>query len=73
MVNPELGGSYAFTCPGCDEVICSTVEERVLVALARLLPLVEWQTPAEMTEPKEGPPLTPDDLLAFRKALNGRR
>ena len=33
--------------------------------------LVRWDLPAELSEPKSGPPITYDDLLAFHFELDG--
>jgi hypothetical protein len=46
--------------------------ERVFAALSSAgAEVVMWNLPAELWEPKVGPAITHDDLLAFHVALEG--
>lgn len=62
---------YAFTCPGCSApVIKPAADPRVITLLRSVgVPTVGWSIPAELDEPREGPPLTSDDLLDLMLAL----
>jgi hypothetical protein len=64
--------AYSFRCPGCRTLINRPAGERVLSALTGAgVRVVRWSLPAELAEPKIGPPITHDDLLAFHLALDG--
>ena len=56
---------YAFTCPNCSTpVIKPAADPRVIQLLRSVgVPSVGWSVPAEVAEPREGAPLTSDDLI----------
>ena len=59
-------GSYSFRCPTCLLIVTKPAEPRVLdLLLSAGVRLVTWQLPAQLSEPKIGPPICHDDLLAF--------
>ena len=63
-------GSYAFRCPTCEIVVTKPAEPKVVDLLVSTgVRLSVWQLPAELSEPKSGPPISYDDLLAFHFEL----
>ena len=58
---------YAFTCPSCSSSIIKPADDQRIISLLRSVgvPSVGWQIPAEADEPRDGPPLSNDDLLDF--------
>ena len=64
-------GSYSFMCPACRLIVNKPAERRVVdLLVAAGVRLVSWDMPAELSEPKLGPPITYDDLLAFHFELD---
>ncbi len=62
--------SYSFVCPECLLIVSKGANDRVLRALSEAgATTTVWSMPAELAEPKLGPPITHDDLLAFHLAL----
>jgi predicted RNA-binding Zn-ribbon protein involved in translation (DUF1610 family) len=63
-------GAYAFQCPECRVAVTKPAEPRVVDLLVSTgVKLSVWQLPAELEEPKSGPPINYDDLLAFHFLL----
>jgi hypothetical protein len=63
-------GSYAFRCPTCEIVVTKPAEAKVVDLLVSTgVRLSVWQLPAELSEPKSGPPISYDDLLEFHEEL----
>lgn len=63
-------GSYAFRCPSCRLAAAKPADARVVQLLVSWgAPITMWRLPAELSEPRDGPPLTHDDLLAFHEVL----
>jgi hypothetical protein len=62
--------SYGFSCPGCAEFVEKPADDRIvrLLLSGGVIPML-MHVPAEAMEPKEGPPIDYDDLLAFHEAL----
>jgi hypothetical protein len=59
-------GTYSFVCPSCRLIVNKPAERRVVELLvAAGVRQVNWDLPAELAEPKSGPPITYDDLLEF--------
>jgi hypothetical protein len=64
--------AYSFQCPTCQLLVSKDAADRVVAALQSVgVPVSVWTLPAELAEPKLGPPITHDDLLAFHLALEG--
>ena len=63
--------TYHFTCTECENVIVkSASDSRIVTLLASVgVPTVHWELPAELSETHDGPPLTLDDLIDLRLAL----
>lgn len=62
--------SYAFQCPSCRVAVAKPAEPRVVdVLLASGITLSVWHMPAELDEPRSGPPISYDDLLEFHFQL----
>ena len=63
---------YGFNCPDCGDYVEKPADDRVvrLLLSGGVVP-VPVHVPAEVLEPKEGPPLTYDDLLDFHELLEG--
>lgn len=70
---PETdSGTYTFACPRCRELVARDASPRVLSLLVTAGVATEvWHQPAELSEPHEGPPIAPDDLLDFHLMLQG--
>jgi len=59
-------GSYAFRCPACELAVAKEASKRIVDLLVSSGVRMEvWRLPAELAEPHQGPPITPDDLLDF--------
>jgi predicted RNA-binding Zn-ribbon protein involved in translation (DUF1610 family) len=65
-------GSYSFACPRCGEPVTRDATPRILSLLVSAGVRTEvWHQPAELREPRTGPPITADDLLDFHLLLAG--
>jgi hypothetical protein len=64
--------TYAFVCPVCEQTISKPAADGRIVALLLSVnvPAVYWDLPAELTAARHGPPLTLDDLIDLRLALD---
>lgn len=63
-------GSYLFRCPQCVLLVAKPAEPRIVELLtASGCRLQEWKLPAELFEPRLGPPICHDDLIDFHTAL----
>lgn len=63
-------GSYAFRCPECELAVSKMAEQRIIDLLVSSgVRLSVWSMPAEMDEPRNGPPISYDDLLEFHREL----
>lgn len=66
-------GSYCFRCPRCAQAVAKDASRRIVDLLVSSGVRMEvWRLPAELSEPHEGPVITPDDLLDFHLLLQGR-
>ncbi len=62
--------TYSFMCPVCRLLVNKEANSAAVESLTRAgAGLVAWSLPAELAEPKVGPPIGHDDLLAFHIAL----
>jgi rRNA maturation protein Nop10 len=67
-------GSYTFQCPACGGAVAKAASARIVELLVGSgVRMDVWRLPAELGEPRHGPPLTPDDLLDFHELLDGDR
>jgi len=63
-------GSYCFQCPTCAQAVAKDASRRIVDLLVSSGVRMEvWRLPAELTEPRVGPTLQPDDLLDFHLML----
>lgn len=63
-------GSYTFACPRCRERVARDATPRILSLLVSAGVRTEvWHQPAELQEPRTGPPISADDLLDFHMIL----
>jgi hypothetical protein len=63
-------GAYLFSCPDCQMVVTKPAEPRVVDLLVSSgVRMSVWQLPAELDEPRAGPPISYDDLLEFHFEL----
>lgn len=63
-------GSYVFRCPTCQMSVVKPAERRIVdMLVASGVSLVEWRLPAELFEPRDGLPITHDDLIDFHRLL----
>ena len=66
----KTSNTYGFSCPDCNEFVEKPADERIvrLLLSGGVMPMLVY-VPAEALEPKEGPPINHDDLLAFHELL----
>jgi hypothetical protein len=63
-------GAYLFACPICRMTVTKPADQRIIdLLLASGVRLDVWQLPAELEEPRNGPPISYDDLLEFHFEL----
>jgi hypothetical protein len=63
-------GTYVFRCPSCQMSVVKPAERRVVdMLVASGVELVEWDLPAELSEPRGGAPICHDDLIDFHRLL----
>lgn len=63
-------GSYVFRCPSCQMSVVKPAEPRIVdMLVASGVMLVEWALPDELFEPRDGLPITHDDLIDFHRLL----
>lgn len=62
---------YAFECPSCRTAVLKPAADPRVITLLRSVgvPTVGWEIPAEILEPREGDPITNDDILDLILAL----
>lgn len=66
----EAQSSYVFRCPTCHMSVAKPAEQRIVdLLIASGVELVEWRLPAELFEPRQGQPITHDDLIDFHRLL----
>jgi hypothetical protein len=71
MCSATDDGTYSFLCPSCRLIVNKPAEQRVVELLVSAgVRVVSWDLPAELSEPKSGPAITYDDLLAFHFELD---
>src|SRR5437764_5968437 len=59
-------GSNSFLCPHCNLAVSKPAEARIVDLLVSSgVRLSVWHMPAELDEPRSGPPISYDDLLEF--------
>jgi hypothetical protein len=62
--------TYSFLCPDCRLIVNKEANDRVVETLTKAGAEVRaWWLPAELAEPKLGPPISYNDLLEFHLAL----
>ena len=64
----------AFRCPACERYVFNPLtlsEARLLILLGAKRP--SGVAPLELTEERQGPPLSPDELLDFHGAMEAMR
>jgi hypothetical protein len=63
-------GAYVFQCPDCLLAVSKLADAKIVDLLVSSgVRLVVWHLPAELDEPRSGPPITYDDLLEFHDAI----
>ena len=63
-------GTYVFRCPSCLMSVVKPAERRIVdMLVASGVQLVNWHLPAELFEPRDGLPITHDDLIDFHRLL----
>lgn len=63
-------GAYTFRCPACAGAVAKEASRRIVDLLVSSGVRMEvWRLPAELAEPHEGAPISPDDLLDFHLLL----
>jgi hypothetical protein len=66
----ETPSAYRFRCPECEQTVQREASPRIVDLLVSAgAPHERWSWPAELAEPRSGPPLTPDDLLDLHVLL----
>ena len=62
--------TYSFVCPTCRLIVNEAAGGELVRQLASAgAKVVRWDMPAELWEPKSGPPINLDDLLSFHESL----
>jgi hypothetical protein len=63
--------TYRFICPSCGDVVEKPADDQEVVNLLMSAGVrtVVWELPAEMLEPREGAPISGDDVLDFMLGL----
>lgn len=65
-------GYYSFFCPRCTEQSRCDLNAAIITALKSVgVRTHVVHVPEEALEPKNGPPISPDDILDFHIAING--
>lgn len=68
----DNSATYRFRCPGCSWVEVKEAQPGIVEVLVKAgVPLETWERPAELAEPRSGPPISHDDLLDFHRLLEG--
>jgi len=63
-------GAYLFTCPLCAFTVTKDATPQIVELLVSSgVERRTWRLPAELSEPRDGPTLTPDDLLDFHLGM----
>lgn len=63
--------TYSFLCPKCRLRVSKAAAPHVVETLvAAGVAMIHWELPAELWEPKSGPAVTHDDLLAFHYEID---
>ncbi len=66
----DRSGSYCFRCPMCSMGVSKQTEDRIVQLLvAGGVRMTVWHLPAELSEAREGPVISYDDVLDFHMAL----
>jgi predicted RNA-binding Zn-ribbon protein involved in translation (DUF1610 family) len=62
--------TYGFSCPDCGDFIEKPADERIvrLLLSGGVMPTLV-HVPAEVLEPRDGPPIDYDDVLAFHELM----
>ncbi len=67
----DNSGSYSFRCPSCHMAVVKPAEPRIVdLLVASGVTVSMWRLPAELDEPRNGAPITHDDLLDFHHLLH---
>ena len=67
----DTPSAYRFVCPGCAQTVEREASRRIVDLLVSAgAPQELWTWPAELAEQRDGPPLTPDDLLDLHVLLD---
>jgi hypothetical protein len=70
VCSDDEAGSYNFRCPSCAQAVAKEASRRIVDLLVSSGVRMEvWRLPAELSEPRVGPPISPDDLLDFHLLL----
>jgi predicted RNA-binding Zn-ribbon protein involved in translation (DUF1610 family) len=68
---PTGAATYSLQCPMCGVMVNKPATDRVVEALSQAgVRVLYWELPAELAEPKLGPPITHDDVLSFHLDLD---
>jgi hypothetical protein len=72
ICSAPVASTYVFTCTVCEKVVAKPASDGRIVTLLTSVgvPTVHWELPLELTETHNGPPLTLDDLIDLRLALD---
>ncbi len=62
--------TYSFLCPACQLLVNKAATEQVVdILVGAGVKVISWTLPAELDEPRIGPPITHDELLGFHFSL----
>lgn len=64
-------GEYLFRCPTCRMAVVKPAEPRTIdLLVASGVAMQTWALPAELWEPRNGRPISHDDVLDFHNSLS---
>lgn len=70
LCNHTPASTYRFICPSCGDYVEKPADSDVVSLLMSAgVRAVVWELPAEMLEPREGAPISGDDVLDFMLGL----
>jgi predicted RNA-binding Zn-ribbon protein involved in translation (DUF1610 family) len=66
----DESAAYSFRCPTCTMAVTKAAEQRIVdLLITSGVAAHVWHLPAELSEPRNGPVLSHDDLLSFHELL----
>ena len=71
LCTADLTATHVFVCPTCGRGVARTIQANMTNVLFEAgSQLVIWELPDELDEPRSGPPISHDDVLAMHELLS---